>query len=179
MYKIKMTVTSLLFAGVLFLSPSSFCQQNKGLSDAEIASVAVTANQIDIDYAQIALQTSKNDEVLNFARTMTSDHKAVIDQAVALVTKLHVTPKINHLTKKLLSDAEKTKQQLRARKGKAFDKAYVDNEVTYHKAVISVIETVLIPDTENSEVRSLLQAVVPALKTHLAHAEMIQKQISR
>jgi putative membrane protein len=47
--------------------------------------------------------------------------------------------------------------------------------VIYHKAVISAVETVLIPETENIELKNLLQAVLPALRAHLAHAEMLQK----
>ena len=159
------------------ISLNARSQQANNLSDAQVASVAVTANQIDIDYAQIALNKSKNDEILNFARTMSNDHKAVIDQAVALVTKLKVNPQTNDLTKKLLADAEKTKKDLAAKKGEEFDKAYINNEVAYHKAVISAVETVLIPDTENAEVKALLQNVLPALKTHLSHAEMVQKMI--
>ena len=58
---------------------------------------------------------------------------------------------------------------------KDFDKAYIDNEVSYHKAVIGAVEDLLIPETENAELKELLQNVVPALKTHLAHAEMVQK----
>jgi putative membrane protein len=40
------------------------------------------------------------------------------------------------------------------------------------------VEGVLIPDTDNAELKELLTNVVPALKTHLAHAEMVQKMIS-
>ena len=172
-------ITTVAITGLLLFSIQAIAQQSLKLSDPEVASVAVTANQIDIDYAQIALTNSKNDDVLNFARTMTNDHKAVIAEAVALVTKLKVTPQTNSLTKKLLADAEKTKKELRSKKGKAFDKAYIDNEVAYHKAVISVVETILIPETDNSEVKSLLQYVVPALKTHLSHAEHVAKMIAK
>ena len=63
------------------------------LTDPEIASVAVTANQVDINYAAIALKKSTNKDVKNFAMTMKNDHQAVINLAVALVTKLKVTPK--------------------------------------------------------------------------------------
>lgn len=158
---------------VVFVS-ASFAQAPK-LTDPEIASVAVTANQIDINYAAVAQKKSKNAEVLKFAETMTNDHKAVIAQAVALVTKLKVTPKDNDISKKLLADAEKTKKTLLSKSGKAFDKAYIDNEVAYHKAVIAAVETLLIPSAKNQELKSLLEKVVPALKTHLGHAEMLQK----
>lgn len=160
-------------------SYSLVAQDNPKLSDAEVASVAVVANQIDIAYAEIAKKKSKNAEVLKFAETMISDHNAVIGQAAALVKKLGVTPKDNAVSQSLLSDAEKTKKMLNSKTGKSFDKAYVDNEVAYHKAVISAIENLLIPETDNAELKELLTNVVPALKTHLGHAEMVQKQMSK
>jgi putative membrane protein len=154
---------------------SVYAQENPKLSDAEVASVAVVANQIDIAYADIAKEKSKNAEVLKFAETMTNDHKAVLEQAGALVKKLGVTPQDNDVSKKLSADAEKTKKELRSKSAKDFDKAYIDNEVAYHKAVIAAVEGLLIPETENAELKSLLQNVLPALRTHLAHAEMVQK----
>ncbi len=160
-------ISSLPFTGLSQAKPQ--------LTDPEIASVAVVANQIDMAYADIAIAKSKDTSILDFARTMKRDHQAVIDQAVALVTKLGVTPKDNAVSQSLLSGAEKTKQMLNSKSGKAFDKAYIDNEVAYHKAVISTVEGVLIPEAQNAELKALLQKVVPLLKAHLSHAEMLQK----
>lgn len=167
--------TAFIVGAMLAFTFAPSAAQTPKLSDAEIASVAVTANQIDIDYAQIAKQKSKNKEILRFAETMATDHKAVIGQAVALVTKLKVTPKDNAVSKKLMADADKTKKTLLSTSAKAFDKVYIDNEVAYHKAVIAAVETLLIPSSQNAELKALLTKVVPALKTHLAHAEMVQK----
>lgn len=161
----------------MLCATASFAQDAPKLSDAEVASVAVVANQIDIEYADIAKEKSKDAEIIKFAETMINDHKAVIAQAAALVKKLGVTPKDNDVSKKLLSDAEAAKKALRAKSGKAFNKAYIDNEVAYHKAVIDAVEGLLIPETENAELKALLENVVPALKTHLAHAEMVQKSL--
>jgi len=173
---IKMFTASFTIGmALLVTSVLQVSAQTTKLSDPEVASVAVTANQIDINYAEIAKVKSKNAEVLRFAETMITDHKAIIAQAVALVTKLKVTPKDNAVSQKLSSDAEKTKKSLLKKSGKAFDKAYIDNEVSYHKAVIAAVEGVLIPSATNPELKALLQKVVPALKTHLAHAEMVQK----
>ncbi|NEM97694.1 DUF4142 domain-containing protein [Pontibacter burrus] len=168
---------SIVFCISMFHLPA-FAQEKPTLSDAEVASVAVVANQIDINYAKLAKEKSKNADVLKFAETMASDHKAVIDQAVALVTKLGVTPKDNAVSKQLLSDADKTMKTLRTKSGRAFDKAYIDNEVAYHKAVISAVEGLLIPESENAELKALLQSIVPALNAHLEHAQMVQKQFS-
>jgi len=174
-----MALTAAIALSAIMPSTSVFAQENPKLSDPEVASVAVVANQIDISYGEIAKLKSKNADVLKFAETMISDHKAVIAQAAALVKKLGVTPKDNAVSQKLLADAEKTKKMLRSKSGKAFDKAYIDNEVAYHKAVIAAVEGLLIPETDNGELKSLLQNVVPALKTHLEHAVMVQNKISK
>ena len=172
----KMTRSFIAAGLILFAGTTAANAQNKpDLTDPEIASVAVVANQIDIGYAEIAAKKSKNAEILDFAATMKRDHNAVIEQAVALAKKLGVTPKDNAVSKKLLADAANTKKTLNKKSGKAFDKAYVDNEVAYHKAVIGAVETLLIPETDNAELKALLQKVVPILKTHLGHAEMVQK----
>ncbi|HMG69179.1 MAG TPA: DUF4142 domain-containing protein [Chitinophagaceae bacterium] len=166
----------LVTASILYVTPS-FGQTKPKLTDPEIASVAVTANQVDINYAAIAEKKSKEQDIIEFAQTMAKDHQAVIDQAVALVTKLKVTPKDNAVSKKLNADAEKTKKSLNAKSGKDFDKAYINNEVAYHKAVIATVETVLIPESQNAELKALLQQVLPVLKTHLEHAMMVQAKV--
>ena len=149
------------------------------LTDPEIASVAVTADQIDIDYAKIAKSKSKNADVLKFAATMAKDHQAVNDQAIALAKKLNVTPMDNPTTQSLLSGAATTKAMLNSKTGADFDKAYIDNEVAYHEAAIALVEGTLIPDATNPELKSLLQTALPIFKQHLEHAKMVQKQFSK
>ena len=153
--------------------------QNKTLTDPEIASVAVTANQIDINYAKIAQERSKNADVLKFANTMATDHQSIIDQAVALVNKLGITPMDNEVSQKLNANVEKTTTMLLSHTGTAFDIAYIDNEVTYHKAVIETVQNTLIPQCQNTELKTLLEKVVPILKTHLEHAEMVRTMLTK
>jgi len=51
--------------------------------------------------------------------------------------------------------------------------------VAYHKAAIDVVENTLIPDATNAELKSLLQSALPIFKQHLAHAEMVQKELQK
>lgn len=157
---------------VLFTYVGGYAQDSPQLTDSEIAKVAVVANQIDVDYAHLAIEQSKNSEVREFANTMIADHNAIIKQAVALVTKLGVVPEDSDLSKSLLKQAVETTKNLKATKGKAFDKAYIDNEVAYHKAVISAVKDVLIPQSQNAELKALLETALPILETHLEHAKM-------
>ena len=175
MFKSLTKTAICLVVSTALLSTSSNAQKSQKLTDPEIASVAVTANQVDIDYAKIAEKKSKNTEILNFAKTMAKDHQSIIDQAVALVTKLGVTPKDNATSKSLKTGETTTSKLLNSKSGHAFDKAYIDNEVAYHTSVIGAVQNVLIPNATNKELKNLLLSAVPLFKAHLEHAKMVQK----
>ena len=66
----------------------------------------------------------------------------------------------------------KTKE-LSKLKGVAFDRAYVDNEVTYHKLVDDTLENQLIPSASNGELKSLLKAALKTIQGHEQHAEQV------
>lgn len=158
-------------------SISVYAQETLQLNDSEIANVAVVANQIDIDYAKLAIAKSKDAAVREFANTMINDHQAIIDLAVELVTKLGINPKDNPVSKSLLNQAYQTTKKLKSVKGKAFDEAYINNEVAYHKTVIDAVNTLLIPQSQNTELKALLKTAVPILETHYHHAKMAQSKI--
>lgn len=170
---------TLICALAIATSGLMMAQDTPQLSDPEIASVAVVANQIDINYGKIALERSKNKDVIDFANRMIEDHKAVINQAVALVTKLGVTPMDNAVSQSLLTQSKETLKKLNSVSKKDFDKTYIDNEVAYHEAVISAVKDVLIVQAKNAELKDLLEAVLPALEAHLGHAKMAQSKISK
>ncbi|AXA42902.1 hypothetical protein DLJ82_5341 (plasmid) [Rhizobium leguminosarum] len=140
-------------------------------TDPQIAHIAYTAGQIDVTAAEQALKKSKNAEVIAFAKTMERDHKAVNDQALALVKKLKVTPEDNPVSQSLSTQAAKELTTLEALDGAAFDKAYVENEVAYHKSVNDALANILIPSAGNKELKSLLETGLTLFKEHQMHAE--------
>jgi putative membrane protein len=147
------------------------------LSDPQIANIAVTAHKIDVERGKYALKHSKNDEVKQFAEQMVNDHEAGIKEAVALATRLHVTPKPSDVSKSLQDGAKKAMAKLKKEKGAAFDKDYIDTEVAYHQAVIDAVKNTLVPGAQNADLKTLLQNAVPTLEGHLQHAKMVQSQL--
>ena len=146
-------------------------------TDPQIAHIAYTAGLIDVDAGKQALDKSKNEAVRAFAQQMVGDHTAVNNQALALVKKLNVTPEENATSKSLTTAAEAERTKLAGLSGAAFDKAYVDNEVAYHKTVNSALKDTLIPDAQNPELKSLLQNGLTLFQAHLEHAETLAKQL--
>ena len=148
------------------------------LTDPQIAAIVVAANQVDIDAGQLALKKSKNAEVKKFAERMVTDHTAVNKAAVELVTKLKVTPEETDASRGLTAGGVDARATLDKLDGEAFDRAYVDNEVAYHRAVIGVLDSQLIPSATNAELKSTLVGVKPAFDAHLKHAEQMQAALA-
>ena len=148
------------------------------LTDANIAAIVLVANKMDIENAKMALGKTNNDAVKAFANQMVTDHTSVNKQATDLATKLSLTPKDNDTSHQLEQNADATRKTIGESKGAAFDKAYVDNEVTYHQAVLDMLDNTLIPGATNAELKSLLQNVQPAFQAHLDHAKHVQASLA-
>jgi putative membrane protein len=172
------SAATLALAATLLAVPATAQESGaEDLSDPEVAHVAVTANTIDVELARLAKERSENPRVEGFAESMIADHTAVNERARKLVQRLGVTPKENAVSRSLNEGAEQARDRLDALEGEAFDRAYIEREVQYHQAVIDALDNLLIPSTENAELRQLLEQVRPALVAHLEHAKQVQKSL--
>jgi len=167
---------SAAIAALSLLSGAAMAQAAKP-TDPQIAHIAYTAGVIDINAAKQAMTKASNKEVKAFAQDMVRDHEAVNKQALDLVKKLNVTPEDNDTSKALSKQAADKLAELNKLKGGAYDKAYVANEVAYHKAVNSALETQLIPSASNAELKGLLQTGLKIFQGHQQHAEMVAAKL--
>jgi putative membrane protein len=165
------------FAALLLALPA-LAADAPALDDPQIATVALTAHQIDSERGHLALKKSKSDDVKQFAQQMVTDHEAGAKEVLDLAKKLGVKPEESAVTKDLRKGSKDTQAKLAKLTGAAFDKAYVDAEVAYHEAVISALQTVLIPGAKNAEVKQALELAVPTLQGHLQHAKNIQSMLA-
>jgi putative membrane protein len=171
-----MKATRILFAALVAASGAAFAQAP---NDAQIAHIVVTANQVDIDAGKVAETHGQSAEVKAFGKQMVTDHTAVNKQATALVTKLKVKPEDNPTSQSLKSGGDANMKHLKTLKGAAFDKAYVDQEVTYHQQVLDAIDKTLIPNAKNAELKNLIEKVRPAIDGHLQHAKQLQAKLGK
>jgi len=175
----RVSLRSLPFAaavGFAFLSLQPAGAQTVP-SDPQIVGIVIAANDIDITYGKLALSKTKDKQVHDFAQQMVTDHSAVQKSVMDLGAKLHVTPADNPIAASLKKQAIETMAKLKGLSGRAFDKAYIDNEVAYHTAVIDAVSKVLIPNAQNAEVKAALTGAAPLFVGHLDHAKMLQSKL--
>jgi putative membrane protein len=173
MKKLTHTLMSATVAAAFALAGNAAFAQ-AAPDDAQIAGIVVAANTVDIDAGKLAQKMTKNKEVKTFAKQMVTDHTGVNKQATALVKKLKVTPTDSELAKSLKQGGADNMAKLKTMKGKDFDKAYIDHEVTYHEAVIDALDKTLIPNARNAELKDTLVKTRPAFVAHLEHAKKLQ-----
>lgn len=170
-------ISTLAACGALLLAAAA--AHAAGVNDAQIAAIVVTANQVDVDAGKLAAATTANAEVKKFAELMVTDHTAVNKSATDLVTRLGVTPEDNPTAQSLAADGKKHVAHLHTLHGAAFDRAYVKREVEYHQQVLDAVDTVLIPNAGNAELKALLVRVRPAFVAHLEHAKQVQQGLPK
>jgi len=173
----KSVIIGALSGALLFFTAASAADQAAKPTDPQIAHIAYTADNIDIEAGKQALEKSKNKDVRAFAQRMIGDHTMVNNQALALVKKLNVTPEDNSTSQSLTSQAKTTSDKLASLNGAAFDKAYVDNEVAFHKTVNTALSDTLIPNAQNAELKALLQKGLTLFQAHQKHAEQLSTQL--
>ena len=170
-------IRNLIVAGLFVIGAAGIAGAADAPTDPQIAHIAYTAGQIDVTAAEQAVKKSTNQTVIDFANLMIADQKAVNDQALALVTKLGVTPEGNATSQALSQQAADKLAELEKLDGPAFDKAYVDNEITYHAAVNDALSTLLIPSAQNPELKALLETGLQLFTEHQHHAEMVAAEL--
>jgi putative membrane protein len=171
-----MNIITAVLSGVALFAGSAFAQ---GINDAQIASIVVTANQVDVDAGKLAAERGSRADVKAFGQLMVTDHMGVNKAAVDLAGKLKVTPQDNPTSQALKAGGDKNLAALKALKGPAFDKAYVDHEVAYHQAVLDAVDKTLIPGAQNAELKALITKVRPAFVAHLEHAKQLQASLAK
>jgi len=144
-----------------------------GLSDANIVYILDMANHLDSLAGSIAAAKGTSADVREYGQMMMRDHHSLRQQGQDLAKKLGVAP-VAPPNDTHAADVERTTSMLtNAAKGRDFDKAYIDNEVTYHKAVLETATSAM-SAAQNAELKNLIQKAAPLIQAHLDRAQAIQ-----
>ena len=150
--------------------------QAEGPDDPTIVAIFDAANTADMETGALAELEGSSQEVRGFGAMLVRDHRAVRQQGRDLAAKLGVTPtppKDDQSAK----DHAAAMERLRALKGAEFDRAFLQHEAAFHKAVIDAIQGTLLPAIDNAELKALVVKVAPAFEAHMRMAQELEKKV--
>jgi putative membrane protein len=175
-----MNFRTLLLIGLLSLPAGpTFAIYAQTINDGQILDIVLTANQVDIEAGRIADARGINVDVKAFGKMMVMDHTSVTKQFTELAAKLKLSPQENPTSQSLKMGGETNVTNLKTLSGTPFDKAYIAHEVEYHQAVIETLNKMLIPNTQNAELKALIVKITPAFIAHLEKAKQIQTVLAK
>jgi putative membrane protein len=163
-------IATALFAAAPLASLNQAQAQSAKLDDPTIVAIFDAANTWDIETGTMAEKKGTTQQVRDYGEMIARDHKAVRQLGRDLAAKLGVTP-TPPKNFGMAKDHATAVSQLKAANGKAFDRAFLQHEVAFHKAVIDAINTTLLPSLKNEEVKNLVKKVAPAFQAHMAAAQ--------
>jgi putative membrane protein len=148
------------------------------LSDPNIVALLDEANKADSSAGAFALGKAADPQVKAFAKMMMGEHHALRVQGQTLAKKLGVTPQApaNDPVKTAASSEMSALQS--AGKGAEFDRTYIDQEVTIHKAVLDLAGQAH-DATQTDELKALIEKAKPTIQKHLDRAEELQKSLGK
>jgi putative membrane protein len=162
-------LATLTAAASLALPAAGLAQQQQAkadkLDDPTIVAIFDAANTWDVQTGSLAEKKASSKDVRDFGHMIARDHNMVRQQGRDLAKKLGVTPTAPK-NFGMVKDHEAAMKKLEGLHGKEFDKAFLEHEVAFHKAVIDAVNTTLLPSLQNQEVKDLVIKVAPAFKAH-------------
>lgn len=170
----RRSLTTAAAVAALVLAPLTITRtaaaQATSLDDPTIVAIFDAANSWDMETGALAAKKGTTKAVRDYGEMIARDHKAVRQMGRDLAAKLGVTP-TPPKNFGMAKDHAAAVSELESAHGKAFDRAFLQHEVAFHKAVIDAIDTTLLPSLKNEEVKSLVRKVEPAFNAHMVAAQ--------
>lgn len=134
--------------------------------DAKFAVAAANGGMAEVELGTLAQQKATNPKVKGFGAMMVSDHSKANDEMKALAKSKGIT-----LPDSINSKEQKVKDDLSAKTGVDFDKAYVSDMIDDHKEDIKEFEDAT-KNLKDPDLKAFAVKTLPTLKMHL---DAIQK----
>lgn len=137
----------------------------KDASDFAVA--AANGGMMEVELGKVAEEKGVNQRVKDFGAMMVKDHSAANDNLKGIAASLNIT-----LPDSVSNDARKDIDQMKMKKGKAFDKAYVDMMLDDHKKDIAEFRKCA-DNCSDSTIKSFASTTLPVLEKHLDSIQAI------
>ena len=179
----RTAVVTMTFAALfgLALAPTNAGAQEEaksaGPDDPTIVAIFDAANTADIETGKLAAERGASKEVRDFGTMLARDHEAVRTMGRDLAKKLNVTP-TPPTDDQAAKDHASAMKRLRGLEGAAFDRAFLQHEIAFHKAVIDAMQSTLLPAIDNGELKALVEKVAPAFHAHMVAAQELEKRLA-
>jgi putative membrane protein len=138
-----------------------------GSDASDFAMKAANGGMMEVELGKVARDHAASQRIRAFGDMMVRDHSQAGDNLKSIASSLKIA-----LPDSISNDEKKEIDQLKMKKGKAFDKAYVEMMVDDHKKDIDEFKKCA-ADCSDSTIRSFAANTLPVLQKHLDSIQAI------
>ena len=135
-------------------------------ADAPLFAIYDQVNQADIEIAQLGAIKGHSEDVRRIATTILRDHAAVQQMARDIAAD-HGVSYDGIINDSLATSHAAVLEALSVLEGPAFDAAYLQHEVPFHRNASLAVRDKLVPSVQTVEFKKHLQTVLPHFQHHL------------
>ena len=144
------------------------------LTDDQIAGVTDSANSAEIEQGKLARLKSKDKDVQKFAAQMIAAH----EDAKKTQDKLKLPTAESALGNTIGTGNASALASLKTSEGAAFDKTYIDAQVSAHRQLLDALNDKLLPNVKNPDLKAYLNQIAPHVAHHLKQAQELQSALA-
>lgn len=149
-------------------------------TDPKVAGVASVSNMSEIHPSQVALTKAQHPQVRAYAQRMIDEHVKLEVAMQAMLKQKGLAAEHNGYSYQVHQNLGPMLQQLNAASGRDFDRLYMDHQVGSHMMTLNALDTTLIPQTKDPQMKAMLQRQVrPAVADHLKQAQVLRDQVAQ
>ncbi len=140
-------------------------------NEAEFATNAADASLAEINFANLAVSTSSNNDIKAYANMMLKDHGAANDELIALAKSKNITLPVT-----MSGEHQKRRNDLAEKTGTDFDKKYVSLMEENHVKVLAFMEHEARKGTD-PDLKAYANKMVPVINSHLNAIRKIKETL--
>jgi putative membrane protein len=136
---------------------------------------AIHENQVD--RSSLAMTRATDQRVKDFATKVAAAHQDMLKRDQEIASRMGIAPQESDVSRRLRSDAMKTRDQLSKLSGSDFDKAYIDSEIQYYRGAIDTIDKDLLPTISDPKVKDDVMEARTRNNEYLKEAQDIRAHL--
>lgn len=170
---------TLIIAALTFVAGSAFAAITPTLNDGQILQLIKTTTQANTNEAQLEVTEGSNTEIKNYAVGLVADNTKSVASEALVEAESGIKAGDSDANKSLQNTTSSKLASMKTIARSNIDRAFIDDQVATNQAYVNDLNTILIPQAQNAQVKSFLQDTLKTVQGNLTAAQKAQADLEK
>lgn len=132
----------------------------------------------EVERGTLAQKKATDPRVRAYAEKVVNDHRSRMQKDDQLMSGLGISARETDMSQQIRSASDRETSNLASLSGSDFDRTYLDGQIGYYRMVLDTMDTELIPNTRDPQIRGSLQNARERANDHLREAQDLRNSLA-